>query len=40
MSAENLRAAADVFAQPVKYFDSTIGKNPALWSWGLLTHGK
>ncbi len=40
MSAENLRAAADVFAQPAKYFDSTIGKNPALWSWGLLSGGK
>ena len=37
MGAHKLQLAADVFGDPVKYFDSSIGKSPALWSWGLLT---
>ena len=36
LSAKSLCDVADVFADPAKYFDSTIGENPALWSWGLL----
>jgi hypothetical protein len=37
MGADNLRNAARVFADPAKYFDSAIGKEPVLWSWGMLT---
>jgi len=36
MGTENLRGMADVFADPTKYFDSTFGEKPALWSWGVL----
>ena len=37
LGADSLRRVADVFAEPTKYFDSTIGEDPALWSWGMLT---
>jgi hypothetical protein len=37
MGAASLRNAAAVFADPVKYFDSAIGKEPVLWCWGMLT---
>jgi hypothetical protein len=37
LSADGLRAAAEVFANPAEYFDSSIGEEPVLWSWGLLT---
>ena len=37
LGADSLRAAADVFADPMKYLDSTIGRDPVLWSWGILT---
>jgi hypothetical protein len=37
IGSDNLRDVADVFADPAKYFDSTIGENPPLWSWGVLT---
>lgn len=37
MGADSLRSVADVFADPAKYFDSTVGKEPVLWSWGVLT---
>jgi hypothetical protein len=37
LGADTLRDLADVFSDPMKYFDSTIGENPALWSWGILT---
>lgn len=36
LGADNLRDVADVFADPTKYFDSTIGEKPTLWSWGVL----
>ena len=36
LGADSLRKVADVFADPTKYFDSTIGEEPALWSWGVL----
>ena len=36
LGADGLRAAAEVFANPAKYFDSTIGEETVLWSWGLL----
>jgi hypothetical protein len=26
---------ADAFRNPMKYFDTTIGKEPRLWSWGV-----
>ena len=32
----SFRKTADVFAHPEKYFDSTIGRAPALWCWGTL----
>lgn len=32
----SMRNAADVFADPVKHFDSSFGGEPALWSWGIL----
>jgi hypothetical protein len=28
--------AADAFSDPAKFFDSSIGAKPPLWSWGLL----
>jgi hypothetical protein len=37
LGADRLRELADVFADPAKYFDSTIGEGPVLWSWGILT---
>jgi hypothetical protein len=37
LGADSLFDMADVFADPTKYFDSTIGEKPALWSWGILT---
>jgi len=37
LGADNMREVANVFADPTKYFDSTIGEKPALWSWGILT---
>jgi hypothetical protein len=36
LGADSLRKVADVFADPMKYFDSTIGEEPVLWSWGVL----
>jgi hypothetical protein len=36
LGADSLRKVADVFADPMKYFDSTVGEAPVLWSWGLL----
>ena len=36
LGADSLRMVADVFADPMKYFDSTIGEEPVLWSWGML----
>ena len=36
MGADSFRKTADVFAHPEKYFDSTIGRAPALWCWGTL----
>ena len=36
LGADSLRKVADVFADPTKYFDSTIGEEPVLWSWGVL----
>jgi hypothetical protein len=36
LGADRLIEVADVFADPGKYFDSSIGDTPALWSWGLL----
>jgi len=36
LGTRTLRKVADVFADPAKYFDSTVGQEPALWSWGLL----
>jgi hypothetical protein len=36
LGVERLRHMADVFADPVKYFDSTVGQEPPLWSWGVL----
>src|SRR3954469_24185047 len=36
LGTQSLRGVADVFADPDKYFDSTIGQEPALWSWGML----
>jgi hypothetical protein len=36
LGADGLRKLADVFADPTKYFDSTIGDEPVLWSWGVL----
>jgi hypothetical protein len=36
LGADSLRKLADVFADPMKYFDSTVGDEPVLWSWGLL----
>jgi hypothetical protein len=37
LGADSLRKVADVFADPMKYFDSNIGEEPVLWSWGMLT---
>jgi hypothetical protein len=37
LGAESLRRVADVFADPAKYFGSTVGQEPVLWSWGVLT---
>lgn len=37
LGAESLRGMADVFADPAKYFDSSVGQEPVLWSWGVLT---
>lgn len=36
LGADRLRKVADVFADPAKYFESTIGEEPPLWSWGML----
>ena len=36
LGADSLRKVADVFADPTRYFDSTIGEEPVLWSWGIL----
>jgi hypothetical protein len=36
LGARTAALAADAFANPLNYFDSTIGAKPALWSWGLL----
>jgi hypothetical protein len=36
LGVDRMREAAKVFADPAKYFDSTIGQEPVLWSWGLL----
>jgi hypothetical protein len=36
LGAESLRSMADVFADPARYFDSTVGREPVLWSWGVL----
>jgi hypothetical protein len=38
LGADSLRHAAEVFADPAKHFDSTMGQEPALWCWGLLAH--
>jgi hypothetical protein len=38
LDAESLCDVADVFANPAKYRDSTIGENPALRFWGVLPH--
>ena len=37
LGAQTLRNVAAVFADPAKYFDSSVGKDPVLWSWGVLT---
>jgi hypothetical protein len=37
LGINRLREVIDVFADPISYFDSTIGQNPVLWSWGILT---
>ena len=36
LDADSMRNAADVFADPAKYLDSTIGREPVLRSWGML----
>jgi hypothetical protein len=36
LGADSLCKVADVFADPTRYFDSTIGEDPVVWSWGLL----
>jgi hypothetical protein len=36
LGSRTAQIAEDAFANPGKYFDSTIGARPALWSWGLL----
>ena len=36
LGADRLRDAANVFADPAKYFDSSFGEEPVLWSWGML----
>ena len=36
LGARTAALAADAFANPLNYFDSTIGAKPPLWSWGLL----
>lgn len=36
LGTETSRNMADVFADPVRYFDSSVGQDPVLWSWGLL----
>ena len=36
LGTQNLRDVADVFADPDKYFDSNVGQEPPLWSWGVL----
>lgn len=36
LGANTLRHMADVFADPAMYFDSTVGRDPVLWCWGLL----
>jgi hypothetical protein len=37
LGTQRLRDMADVFADPAKYFDSPVGQEPVLWSWGVLT---
>jgi hypothetical protein len=36
LGAHSLRSLADVFANPEKYLDTSVGQGPALTSWGLL----
>jgi len=37
LGAESLRTVAEVFADPAKHVDSTVGQEPVLWSWGVLS---
>lgn len=36
LGSSHASTVADAFADPAKYFDSSIGAAPGLWSWGLL----
>jgi hypothetical protein len=36
LGTQSMRKLADVFADPAKYFDSTVGQEPVLWCWGVL----
>ena len=36
LGAEHISIVAEAFADPIKFFDSSIGSDPVVWSWGLL----